>query len=499
MAGGRVWRVICASLLFSSASLNAAIISGSISNWPESGPLTTIGDGTNHVTLWWSINNADRGWFYGSNSTGDSDVAFASGVSDVTQITNAGALTYTNINLPNPHCDPACSAHGVPGVGEFIVWKHTTTGHFGALRIDDIHPGATVDELDATWWFDTLATGDFTGATVPPPVPGVEVVSEVPAERASSSTTTTEILKQGLAQIAVSMSNRIGSVLSGKQHGPGFKSPLSGNLLLETGTGLSAGDAPGNFGAWVSYGRMDIRNNFVSTAFSADMDNVVTGVDYLTPNDLLIGVALSYEKQDVTTFFNIGSQKVHGYTVAPYLGYLFNDAISADLTLGYTSSNIKQTRTLAGVVISGKQDSRRLFAAGNLNGVTGFGNWIVSGNLGYLYAKDELQSFTESNGLLNPRSTVKLGQGRIGGELAYSLGEWEPYASVALVRDFVTTETKVGAGVPVPSDDRDEMQFGLGLRMFSKQGISGTAGWITTRGRDNVDSDVYSVTLRMDF
>ncbi len=499
MASRCVGRMICASLLFSSAGLNAAIISGSISNWVESGPLMTIGDGTNHVNLYWSINTTDRGWFYGTNFTGDSDVAFAAGVSDITQITNAGALTYTNINLPNPHCDPACAAHGVPGVGEFIVWKNTATGHFGALRIDDIHPGATVDELDGTWWFETLATGDFTGATIPAPVPGVEVVSEVPAERASSTTTTTEILKQGLAQVAVSMSNRIGSVLSGKRQRTGFKLPVSNNLLLETGTGLSAGDASGNLGVWASYGHMDIRNNFVSTAFAADMDSIVTGVDYLTPDNLLIGVALSYEKQDVVTFFNVGSQKVHGYTVAPYLGYLLNDTFSVDLTLGYSSSDIKQSRTLAGAMINGKQDSRRLFGAANLNGVTGFGNWLVTGNIGYLYAKDELRSFTESNGLLNPKSTVKLGQGRIGGELAYSFGEWEPYASVAMVRDFVTTEVQVGAGVPAPSDDRDEMQFGFGLRLFSKRGISGNAGWVTTRGRDNVDSDVYSVTLRVDF
>ena len=76
--------------------LRGSVITGTIINWDESGPNLTIGDGTNHVQMWWSTYNLDKGWFYGSYYGHccpfiniDSDVSGARGITDISQITAA--------------------------------------------------------------------------------------------------------------------------------------------------------------------------------------------------------------------------------------------------------------------------------------------------------------------------------------------------------------------------------------------------------------------------
>ncbi len=152
---------LCVLVLACASETVGAIIGGTISGWRESVSLETIGDGTNHVTLAWSIHYFDMGYFYGSGHTGDSDVAYAVGITDITQIADASIFSFTDGFIGHYYdadADP-------DGVGDFIVWSNINTGHYGVLRIDDIYvpPGQGLDyaELDGTWWFQTDGTGNF--------------------------------------------------------------------------------------------------------------------------------------------------------------------------------------------------------------------------------------------------------------------------------------------------------------------------------------------------
>lgn len=108
----------------------AVVISGEILDWPESSASSLeIGDGINSVSLSWSVNTVDRGFFYGSIVTGDSDVALATDVTDVAQISDASVYDFTD-NVIGPLCDADCDSNGV---GSFTVWKNIETGHFGVL------------------------------------------------------------------------------------------------------------------------------------------------------------------------------------------------------------------------------------------------------------------------------------------------------------------------------------------------------------------------------
>ena len=161
-------------LLFLALSVTTCrgdLLTGVITNWPKGGPLVTIGDGTNNVTLWWSLNTVDKGWFYGSTFTGDSDVAFAPSITDISQITDPSRFAFT----PN-FVGPADDADSDPdGVGDFLMWKNIISGYFGVLRVDDIHdvPFDLSDGfLDGTVWFQTDGSGNFDDVVVGPVVVG---------------------------------------------------------------------------------------------------------------------------------------------------------------------------------------------------------------------------------------------------------------------------------------------------------------------------------------
>lgn len=158
------WYVTGAAILalLGSATANATVVSGAVSNWAESGEVEQFGDGLNYVTAWWSWGGSNTGYFYGSGGYGTghiSDVAYAAGVTDVTQITDAGSLTFTRDSI------------GKYGPGAFIVFRNVFSNYYGVLRVDNIST-AYPWPLNGTWWFQTNGTGDFSGRGTPVPEPG---------------------------------------------------------------------------------------------------------------------------------------------------------------------------------------------------------------------------------------------------------------------------------------------------------------------------------------
>lgn len=172
--------LVAAGLAALSATPHATILSGSINDWMESGDVKTIGDGTNHVSLWWSINSVEpqRGWFYGSVFTGDSDVAWAQGVTDVSEITTADDLDFTTLHIDKGQL----TGPGTFGndMGDFLVFRNNATHHYGVFRPDSISivnpddPDITFNTaLNGTWWFQTDGTANFSAVPEPASLAGL--------------------------------------------------------------------------------------------------------------------------------------------------------------------------------------------------------------------------------------------------------------------------------------------------------------------------------------
>ncbi len=154
----------------------AQLLTGTIVNYPESEPFYTysFGDGTHSVHLAWSVNVLNRsGWFYRNWYT---EVAMATGVSSIAQITNAAAFTFTTEQ--SYYIGPVDDVPYTGGRNSFIILKDTTANFYGVVRLDDIFPYSTpIDNgiygksyagLNATWWFQSDGTANF-GPVVPEP------------------------------------------------------------------------------------------------------------------------------------------------------------------------------------------------------------------------------------------------------------------------------------------------------------------------------------------
>lgn len=313
----------------------------------------------------------------------------------------------------------------------------------------------------------------------------------------SNVLTTPLLLNTQVKAITSDLGNRIGDVLKGFGSGP--RKTASGFMFQESG--LNAGDGMMNYGIWGSYSYSDFDNDFISTAFDGHRHNVLAGIDISPWDNTVLGIAFGYETSDIDTRFNRGNQESDGFTIAPYIGYLLTDNWSVDAAVGYSSVDFDQYRTdpATGARITSSPDADRWFGTLNVNGFTSWNNWLFGGRIGLLHARNIQESFVESNGAVTNKFTSELGQWNVGGDVAYSFEQFEPFARLVYERDFSMTEITVVGGGPQPSNDRDNFVFGAGIRYFSARGITGNLEWNKRFDRDDFNEDTFSLTVRMDF
>ena len=297
--------------------------------------------------------------------------------------------------------------------------------------------------------------------------------------------------------------NVIQSRLRNRRAGNLGLSQIDGQGVMLSGevNGAAAGDdITMPLGVWASYVRTDAKNDFSSTANKSTINSVFAGVDFEFWGNALIGVALGMEDGSTKTRFNNGKEDITGFTVAPYFAVTFTDVLSADLSGGVSQVSIDQYRTsLTGARIESDTDAWRYFVAGNLNATYQWGPVLLTGSGGLLYSHQDVDSFTETNGNRVDDIDATLGQFRLGGELAYVAGSFEPYFSALYSYDFTRTELNFAPGVLRPSGDDDDIQLGFGLRYFGDNGLSGSLEYSTLLNRDNYDEDVFTASVRWNF
>ena len=273
-------------------------------------------------------------------------------------------------------------------------------------------------------------------------------------------------------------------------------------LMMNSLSGMNAGDSNYLYGAWGSYSYTDFENDFASTAFDGSRHGGLVGLDVSPWEGVLLGLAVGYEDTDIDTDFNLGNQETDGFTIAPYLGALINDTWSVNASFGYSSLETDQFRTLGTTTFTSSPDSDRWFAMFNLNGLTTYDNWIIGGQIGILYARNELDAYIETSSLgattLVAEMDTKLAQWNIGADVAYSYGEFEPFARVMYENDFSQTEIGVIGG-PQPSFDDDDVMLGFGMRYFGANNLTGNLEFNTRLGRDDYDEYDISATIRYDW
>ena len=320
-----------------------------------------------------------------------------------------------------------------------------------------------------------------------------------PSETPSSTVTNTILNTIQVQAVTNDISNRVGDALRGR--GRGFRRTTTGLMFEETIEGRNAGDGISGFGLWSSYSYSDFDNDLSSTALDGSRHSILAGVDISPWDRTLFGVAVGYENSDIDTGFNNGNQQSDGFTIAPYAGFLLTDLMSVDASLGYSRVSVDQYRTdpATGARINSDPASDRWFAMANFNLFKAYRQWFFGAQFGHLYMRNTQNSFIESNGVVRPKVVNKLSQLHLSGDVAYSLGQFEPFARLTYEYDYSVTRVTVVGGGPQPSNDDDGLVLGLGVRYFSSGGISGNLEWNKRLDRDNFDEDIFMLTIRGEF
>ncbi|NNL99733.1 MAG: autotransporter outer membrane beta-barrel domain-containing protein, partial [Gammaproteobacteria bacterium] len=404
------------------------------------------------------------------------------------------------------------SLSGLGGTGGTFA-PNTSTGNLagspvasGSYQLSVFGQGASVAGPYSIDWLLQVDVATIGGVLPPPPPPGgITEISPVTEETAVTNVVPAAVIVQTGGEAATVIAQRFSSFVSKAIGGGRRGSPAGVPAVYVPGGGvpLAAGDVlQSPMGYWASYSRNNLRNNFSTTAFDGNVTNVIGGVDWTFGEDLLVGLAAGYEKQDFVTLFNGGTQQTDGIVVAPYAGWRINDQWSIDGTAGFAYNDVEQSRTQLAQTITSELDAWRVFAAGNVNWFGGRDRWLLSARAGVLYAQDSFDSFTENTGvaggLFNPEREFDIGQASIGGEIGYAIGDFVPFVNGRFVYDVEESVVEVGPGQVSPGSDRTEFQAGFGLRYYSDNGISADVEFSTVETRSNIDSYTISATVRID-
>ena len=165
----------------------------------------------------------------------------------------------------------------------------------------------------------------------------------------------------------------------------------------------------------------------------------------------------------------------------------------------FISTDQFRTDDILGTRVTSSLDSQRWFLSGNLNYTTYVGNWLLSGRGGLVWAKELQDGFVESDGTVVGESAVKAGRATLGAEIAYAGASFEPFVGGTFEYDFIAIETTVGAGTPVPDDDRSGGVVNIGARYFNNNGISASFQYSTLLDRGTLSEHSVDLFVRMDF
>ena len=260
------------------------------------------------------------------------------------------------------------------------------------------------------------------------------------------------------------------------------------------GGGSSGGDTQS---LWISSTTDSLENTFFRTAFYGATQNVLVGYDVTRSDKYVLGIAGGYEASNFVTKFNSGNEKTRGYNLNPYFAWLLSDAWSLDLLGGYGWFSTDQSRAaLVAVPVDSSFSSKRSFASTNLSNVSNWGNWKLTGSLGYLWSKRDQDAYAENGGFAVAESTQTSKQWNLLGEVAYGRGNSETFfgARYEDIRGYQKIQLAAGEQ---PANDPTSVLLSAGWRYFGR-GLTASFVFSGRVAQEQVKEHGLSMVLRMD-
>lgn len=272
---------------------------------------------------------------------------------------------------------------------------------------------------------------------------------------------------------------------------------------LDDASGGGGGGGGDTQSLWISTTTDSLENTFSRTAFYGMTQNVLVGYDFTRSDTYILGISGGYEASHFTTTFNIGNEKTRGYNINPYFAWLLSDSLSLDLIGGYGTFNTKQTRTvgigaLTTAAVDSEFSSKRAFASTNLTDILTFGDWKLTGSLGYLWSQRDQDAYTENGvtGSAVDASKQTSKQWNVLGEVAYGRGNSETFfgARYEDILDYQKIELTAGEQ---PANDPTSVLLTAGYRHFGR-GLTASFVFSGRVAQEQVKEHGFSMVLRVD-
>lgn len=314
----------------------------------------------------------------------------------------------------------------------------------------------------------------------------------------STLVTSTAILQAAAYQVSDLITARLAHLRN-----PENQLLASADTLL--GSGVSTGDTFGGVAAWVNGSWTKIKNDFPSTLFDGHVGTAMVGVDtILNHYNVVLGLALGWEDQSITTNFNGGHQDATGWSITPYAAYLFDPNWSFSLFGGYASLDYDLDRRDPATLgfITGSADADRWYIGGDLNLHIQRDPVRFNGYMGLLHMSEDRDAYAETGAqtVTQPSQTTDISRFRLGGTLGYMVDRMlEPYVKAALLWDFNQTNILVAPSQFLPADSSTAMVLGAGLNFYFSQNIYLNLEGYSEVFRDNYDKYGVTGTILVNF
>ena len=254
--------------------------------------------------------------------------------------------------------------------------------------------------------------------------------------------------------------------------------------------GLSAGSPDSRWGVWASGSGSFLGNN-TSTGYSGSSEVGLAGLDLLASRQWLLGFVAGYTHADLTltpTAVSRPSRQVDGGLVGPYASYIINPHMAVDALFNYTSlgNSISAPTPLP----NGGYHSNRVTGAAHFNVFTNYNALKLTGFGGYAYTWEGGPTSSVIGPGFGLANNVRYGAIRLGGEVSYHLGNFEPY--LPLTFEYETTKPNDGTS-------RAAVVVGGGLRYRWNDTLAGELLCETTEIRTHSRDVLISAHLRQSF
>jgi outer membrane autotransporter protein len=242
--------------------------------------------------------------------------------------------------------------------------------------------------------------------------------------------------------------------------------------------GLSAGAPPATFGVWVDASGSYISNDAAGKAYEGGGPTFLSGIDATIDNAWVVGFSAGYNRADLNVNVFDGNRVTEGAILGPYVSYVVNDHVTVDASFTYTRLATDFTTGPTNPV-RGSFNSNRFAGAANVNYFDVLGPVSIVGSIGYAYAYEHADRFLDSVARAFGTSVDRYGAVKLGLELSYPMGAFEPY--LPLGYEYDTTTPQDGAG-------RSAVLLGVGLRYTLsdtlKAGLVATTEELRSHQRD---------------